>query len=246
MTTEITKTETFSALDANIGADMDGVLLRFNGKVGKFFKGAEKEEVPFGRRLKLAPPSVQDGWQKWDSGKIGDQRFREWNSTQPPIFRDELGDMHEDAWPEGKDPWSGTILVALRDAKGEMLKFATNSKGGENAIRRVLREWRRDRAAHPGEVPVVELGCDSYVHKKHRTEIITPRFMIVGWCAWDDDMAAMTKVATSVGLKATTPPTTPKALPPGGVTTDDPRTMQGSSLSGELDDLIPFSPEWRG
>ena len=225
--TNLAKLETYEALDRNIGTSLlDGELFRFNGKSGKFFRGPEKVEVPLGRRLKFAPLSVQDGWQKWEGGKIVDERFREWNSTQPPILRSDLGDLDEELWTEDKDPWSFTLRAAFQDARNNQLKFVTGSTGGLNAIRRLLRDWRQQRSDHPNAVPVVELGSDSYVHKVHRTEIITPKFTIVGWTTWDGDMPTVS--------------VTPKALPPGGITADDPRTTQGQSLSTMLNDSIPF------
>jgi hypothetical protein len=219
--TAVSKLDTYEALDRNIGSDLDGELLRFNGKTGKFFRGPEKVEVPHGRRLKFAPLSVQDGWQRWEGGKIVEERFREWNSTQPPILRNDLGDFDEGAWPEDKDPWTFALRTAFQDARGNLLKFVTSSTGGVNAIRKLLRDWRQDRGNHPGDVPIVALGSDSYHHRIHHTDIVTPKFTISGWGPWDGPMP-------------TVPTVTPKALPPGGVTADDPRT-----LAEEINDEIP-------
>jgi hypothetical protein len=215
MTNALAKTNQYSPIDANIGADLDGDLLRFNGKVGRFFKGPEKVEVPPGRRLKFAPLSVQDGYQKWIDGKIEDERWREWNSTTPPILRNDLGDLDQEFWHDGKDPWSFTLRAAFKEARGGLLKFVTTSTGGINAIRRTMRTWRTERDNHPGLVPMVELGVQSYVHKIHRTEIITPTLTIIAWTSWDGE-----------GVQATPPKALPKA---------EPRTT-----AQELDDEIPF------
>jgi hypothetical protein len=180
---------TYDAFDRNIGtAALDGDLLRFNGKTGKFIRGSDKIELPNRRRLKLAPTSVQDGFVRWENGRITDQRFREWVSNSQPIERDDLGDNNELDWPDGKDPWSFTLMVAFKDGRGIQLKFTTSSTGGCNAVRKVLRDWRAQRQQHEGEVPVVELGTDSYEHKVHRTTITVPTFTIVGWTTWDGEM----------------------------------------------------------
>jgi hypothetical protein len=144
---------------------------------------------------------------------MGDRRF--------PILRNDLGDFEERDWPNGKDPWAFTIIAAMKDDEGVLLKFSTSAKGGENAIRILCRDWRRQRDKHPGMVPVIKLGSDSYLHKIHRTEVIIPTFAIVGWAAWDDngDLAVVSA---------------PKALPPGGVTADDPRTMMGPGIDDEI------------
>lgn len=212
--TEIAKLETtsYDALDAAIGSDLDGEPLRF--KDGKFLQGFDKNIVEKGTVLRIAPTSVQDGFVKWEDGKPVDWRLREWiSSTQLPIYRDTLGDMDESEWPDGKDPWAYTMLLAMKDAEGTLFKFSTSSVGGANAVKRVLREWRRQRDKHPGLVPVVALGSDSYVHKVHRNTIQIPTFEIVGWEPWDDDV---------------------KALP--YATADDPRNQ----VTDALDDAIPF------
>ena len=58
----------FAMLDQAIGVDMDGDLFRFNAKLGTYFEGHEKKIVPIGRKLKFAPLSIQDGYQKWIDG----------------------------------------------------------------------------------------------------------------------------------------------------------------------------------
>jgi hypothetical protein len=212
----------YNGYDRNVGADvLGGDLLRFNGKTGQFTRGSEKTVMDLGRRLKWAPLSVQDGWQKWVGGKIAEEAFREWNSTQPPILRNDLGDHNEGLWPEGKDPWTFCLRTAFADPRRNQLKFVTSSTGGVNAVRKLARDWKSVRENHVGLVPVVELGADSYEHKVHRTTIITPVFSIVDWAEWNGHMPTI--------------PSPMKALPPGGVTADDPRT-----LSQELDDDIPF------
>jgi hypothetical protein len=214
-----TQISEYAALDANIGNDLDGELLLFNGKHGEFTRGADKTLVPLGTELRFAPTSVQDGYQKWEDGKIVDGRFREWISSQHPILRNDLGDFEERDWPNGKDPWAHTILVAIKDEDGALLKFSTSSKGGENAVRRLMRDWKRERAKNEGFVPVIKLGSDTYLHKVHKSDVIIPTFTIIDWAPWD----------LGPGKKLTLPP-------PGWSTPDDPRTQ----IREELDDAIPF------
>ena len=85
-------------------------------------------------------------------------------------------------------------------------------------MRKVLREWKRQRDKHPGQVPVVALSSDSYQHKIHRTEVQFPVFEIVGWDYWDEvDRASA-------------------AALPSYATDDDPRTQ----VRDELEDEIPY------
>ena len=125
---------------------------------------------------------MQSGYQKWEDGKIVDERFSDWASGEKPILRNDLGDFPEN--DDAKDPWSYVLRCAFRFMTGAQLKFVTSSTGGINAVRKLLRAWKEERDNYPGLVPVVELGTDFYVHKEHRTEIITPTFTIVDWVNW--------------------------------------------------------------
>ena len=81
---------------------------------------------------------------------------------------------------------------------------------------KVLRDWKRQRDKHPGQVPIVALSSDSYEHKVHRTEIAFPIFTIVDWDFWDE-------ADTTAAL-------------PSYTTADDPRTQ----VRDEIDDEFPF------
>ena len=192
MANEVAKIEDYTALDNAIGHNMEGDPLRF--KDGGYVRGFDKVEVKVGTRLLLHPASTSDGFIKWEDGKPVDFRLRELNnSSQLPIFRDQLGDMDESEWPKGEDPWAFTMMIAMKDEDGILLTFSTGSVGGKNALRRVLQSWRLARHKHPGMVPVVELGVGSYEHKVHRTTVEFPIFTIVDWGSWDcDDVPALT------------------------------------------------------
>jgi hypothetical protein len=177
--------ENYEALDAAIGSDIDGEPLRF--KDGVFLQGFDKIEVEMGTVFRIAPTSVQDGFMRWENGKPVDWKLREWfKPGQLPIYRDTLGDMDESQWPDGKDPWAYTLLLAMKDAEGVLFKFSTSGVSAANSVKRTLREWRRERDKHPGLVPVVALGSSSYVHKVHKSTVRFPTFEIVGWEPWDE------------------------------------------------------------
>jgi hypothetical protein len=177
------KLEDYSALDAAIGTTIEGEPLRF--KDGRFARGFDKTEVAEGTRMMLHPASTSDGFIKWEDGKPVEWRIRELNSTQFPISRETLGDTDESEWPDGKDPWAFTMMVALKDSDGALLTFSTGTVGGKNAIRKVLRDWKLARNKYPGKVPVVSLEVGSYEHRVHRTTVEFPIFSIVDWAHWD-------------------------------------------------------------
>ena len=160
---------------------------------------------------------MQDGYVKWEDGKPVDWRLREWiNRNHLPVFRDTLPDAHKIG--QSDDPWTYTLLIALRDDDGVQLKFSTGSVGDANAVRKVLREWKRQRDKHPGQVPIVALSSGSYEHKVHRTEIAFPVFTIFDWDYWDEADRASA------------------AALPSWATADDPRTQ----IRDELEDEIPY------
>src|SRR5262249_35265229 len=100
-----------------------------------------------------------------------------------------------------------TMFLAMKDAEDKLFKFQTHSVGGANAIRRLLRAWRRQRDQHPGLVPVIALGADSYVHRVHSNTIHVPTFGE----RWADDA--------------------PRPIEP---TDDDPRTLVQDELEDEI------------
>jgi hypothetical protein len=210
----IRETKSLEALDANIGSDTeDARPLRY--KDGRWLEGYDKTFLERGTVMRFAPESIQDGFKRWSDGKPTDSIMREWISTQPAVKREDLGDTDESQWENGKDPWSYTLIAALKDAEGVLYKFSTGSTGGVNAIRKLMRTWRRDRDRHPGLVPVVALTSDSYEHKIHRTTVSIPVFEIVSWEPWQED----------------------EASPP-----QDERSQVAHALEG---DEITFAPEWR-
>jgi hypothetical protein len=188
MTTAVAVRENYSALDASIGNDVDDAQpLRF--KEGAYYAGFDKVEVEMGTVFRVHPMSVQDGFVKWLDGKPVDTRMREWcRPDQPPINRNDLDYLDEASWPDGKDPWAFTMILAFKDANGEMFKFTTSTAGGSNAIKKMLRTWRSERDRYPGKVPVVAIGTDSYEHRIHRSRVKVPVFDLVGWEPWDEDV----------------------------------------------------------
>jgi hypothetical protein len=161
------------------------------------------------------------GWVRWfDKRPVERLLVRVVDRTAHLPREDELSHRDEKLWEtdangEPKDPWQLTYALAMRrGASGEDATFLTSSWGGQRAIRLLFGAYDNERDKHQGLWPVVELGCE-FVPNKTYGKIAEPRFPIVGWRGW--------------GGGAT------KALPPGGVTPDDPRTMMQ-----ELDDVIPF------
>lgn len=176
-----------SILDANIGAaSPEGDLLRFNGTTGIYSIGQEKEPLSLGTLLRVHPLSTIDGYQSWEGGKLEGEVFRSWATDPQPVSREELGNLDEALWRDGKDPWKFTTQCAFRKMTGPLLRFSTQSWGGHNAIKKLMKAYRFQRDGYdPRLVPVVELGAESYINKDHGNKIWVPVFTIMDWQSWD-------------------------------------------------------------
>ena len=183
MANEIAKRDDYSVLDAEIGSSIDGEPLRF--KDGNFIRGFDKTQLKLGVQMAMHPASVSDGFIKWEDGRPVEFASLTTRRSHRSCAR-HLAITTERAWPDGKDPWSYVMMIALKDSDGVPLTFTTGTVGGKNALRKVLRDWRLARSRYPSKVPVVELGVDSYDHKVHRTTVTIPVFKIIGWGDWDN------------------------------------------------------------
>src|SRR5262249_10465165 len=135
-----------------------GTLLKFAD--GRWSRG--KEGSPVADGTKLVAVGTAAGWVRWAEGKPAEYRMREPGRVLPE--RDELGDLDEGDWEPGpsgepRDPWQSTRFVYLVDpVSAEAFTFSTSSFGGRNAVIDLGDQIARTRCAHPGAVPVVELG----------------------------------------------------------------------------------------
>ena len=158
------------------------------------------------------------GWQRWFDNKPIESRFGRIIDPTALVTRNELGHLDETTWEkddggELKDPWQFCYMLAMKDiaATDADCTFATSSWGGQRAVRMLFGEFGKGRREHPGLYPIVKLGQEARPHKKYGS-VLEPRFIIVGWRAWEGD---------------------PPALQPDP---DDPRTL----TEKELEDEIPF------
>ena len=94
--------------------------------------------------------------------------------------------MDRNEWPKGpdgkvEDPWSEVGEIVLADqVSGDEYRFSTSSFGGRKAIAKLLNNYVKLAARHPGDMPIVEIGSGSYRHVTYG-EVHTPSLKIVGW-----------------------------------------------------------------
>lgn len=204
-----------------------GTLLLF--KKGVWQAGESKEELAEGTRAVALMNEARHGWVFWrdkkpiyQPNKIG----KLCNGFELPD-RDTIGHLDKSTWPidvdsgKRKDPWQHTIFLPMQllddeiFLDDEILTFTSSSEGGLSAFYYLSKRYAWLGRKHVGQYPVIELGVETYPHKKYG-KIIKPKLENIGWTdrpdvALSDDLGDGGEITTE--------------LPP---------------RRGDMDDEIPF------
>jgi hypothetical protein len=146
--------------------------------------------IPVGTRLIADMPSLQRGWVRWrDKEPVDREMGLVFEAYQPPR-RDDLGDNDKQLWETNndgslRDPWQKTDQLVLRSVDDPTdddaaFTFATSSWGGRRAVRDLCKVYGKERRARPGQLPVVQLDVDSFMHEDYG-RIKRPKFVVTGW-----------------------------------------------------------------
>jgi hypothetical protein len=171
----------YSSYGAKVGTQ--GTFLTF--KSGEYLAGQDAKEIPIGTKMAANMSGFRIGWRRWFGDQLTDD-LTELLIDQPMVKqRNELGDNDPATWETGtdgkkRDPWQLSNVIEFVDAEGESFLYATGSKGGIGALGRLCKEYGKLYRQRPGQVPIVELGRDSYMHKEFGKTYF-PVFTIVGW-----------------------------------------------------------------
>jgi hypothetical protein len=161
-----------------------GTFLKF-AKV-EWQKGQNSEEVALGTQLVANMAELSIGWIRWADGKPAERRLGLLAQGYKPEPRDALGYADQSQWEtdkEGKpiDPWSFTNELPVADPEtGEQLTMSVSSKGGIGAIGNLCKAYGKEYRQRDGQVPVIELQRDSYIHSEYGKTYV-PLIPIVGW-----------------------------------------------------------------
>jgi len=212
------------------------VRQNFEGTILKYIKGnwtAGKDGTDMnGAELLALVDRLAVGWTKWIDRRPVDYRVGFVSEGFRPPRRQDLDMQNENQWPENfsgnpKDPWQfGMHLPLFDESKAEQYIFTTQSQGGRNAIAALAEAYADKRASGKNELPMVELGTDSYDHRSYGSVDI-PLLNILGW-------KEPPKIVT-----------TPKALPSApmegaAAATPERERIARRSMKDEMDDEIPF------
>ena len=157
------------------------------GKILKFVKGEwqiGEDAVPQDSEVIAYIDELARAWIKFEDQSVTDKRIVKVAMGRPPERKD-LGDTDSSKWELGedgqpRDPWvlQWLLPMSLVDAVGDLIVFATSSKGGIGAIGALCQVY--GRSPRNGLLPIVALKCASYKHPQYG-KVLKPDLPIVGW-----------------------------------------------------------------
>ena len=161
--------------DAYLDAQVAASFANFDGKMGKFVQGADKNPMPHGQYVFHAD-EFQIGFRKFNGpGNLPDVVATRFFDPDP------IPQRPSDETEEGLDGnetyvWQHFNAVPLTHIEsGEQYLFSTASKSGCKAIANVAKAYKRKSA-----LPIVKLEVSSYKHQRFG-KVMVPVFVIVAW-----------------------------------------------------------------
>lgn len=188
-----TGTDPYAAYAAKFGGG--GLFLSF--KDNEFRYGQNKDVLPFGTQLVANMAGLKQGWKCWVNNQCIDDRTELVSSGIRHATRSELDRQDQDMWERNRenkpiDPWVMTHEIELVDIdSGQAYAFASGAKTYIRAIADVVGKWHAHRRMYPGQVPVIELSSNWYMHSDPKVgKTYVPVLKIVGWTDEDNPSLA--------------------------------------------------------
>jgi hypothetical protein len=213
-----------------------GTLLKF--KKGHYFVGKGEDEVEVTDETRIAHvEATMRGYVKFFDGKrVAQQIGRVADGYKVPP-RKALGDNDESEWEldkatsKRKDPWALQYYLPMEDPEnGEIAIFVTGSDGGVEAVLKLCDTFGKN--AERG-LPVIKLAVTSYNHQDWG-RVFKPDLQVI---SWDSSV-----IVTPPPASGNPPPAS--GNPPPAPAKDDPIST-GRPRKNDMDDDIPFAPEFR-
>ena len=149
-------------------------------KSGVYAYGPENIEPEEGSEWAVNPYSLMHGWACWGDGELLDERMVPANQPAPP-----QADL-----PSLGQPWQQQVSMQLQcmngEDEGQVVLYKGTALGLRNAVKELINGLITQIKADPQNiVPVLELECDSYQHKKHG-QIFYPVLNVLRWVSIAD------------------------------------------------------------
>jgi len=211
-------------------------FFKMDGNTGEYHRtGKTNTDAMNHQKLACDPVDAMTGWQKFEN-KIPIYQIGRVADGYQPASREELGDVNECAWENGKDPWVRVDLLPFWDVESrEILLFSATSKGSRDAVAHLVEAYIDNAEVHPehlSRVPLIELEADSYTNK-HGKKIFYPIFSILDWVERPVAVRRILPPPVKM-LQLTALPTAVLATPPTP-TKSNRRTPVAKSQSKEID-----------
>jgi hypothetical protein len=193
----LTGLEAFEAF-ADTAVGIDAEIVKFTR--GVWTIGKDNEPVDASDQFLAVVTGIKHGFVKWELGKpTGRRMLLVADHPQAPA-RSALGDLDMEEWSNDKDgqpadPWQFTIELPMLDLETEARRlYATSSNGGQQCIGKLVRTYAHHMRKHPGELPVVTFGAETYKHQSYGV-IAKPLLRIVHWLPDPDWTASETSAS---------------------------------------------------
>jgi hypothetical protein len=204
--------ETENAIITNSKTEADNILSAVQedagfGKILKFRKGEyfiSDDLIPLGTKYLVHAAAWIKIWIKFVDGKVEDRKIYRVALGEKPLEREELDDLdligRKDADGKPNDSWVFQYALPFENmATGELVIFATQSVGGQQAVRELCDTYaRRIKKGQHGQ-PIIQLDVTE-MHSKKYGRVQRPLFEITGWddsgtSTPDENLAAVTAAA---------------------------------------------------
>jgi hypothetical protein len=233
-------------------------FFRLDGNTGEYRRTGKTNTDPMNhQKLACDPVDAMTGWQKFEK-KIPIYHIGRVADGFQPAPREELGDLDESHWKNGKDPWTHVNLLPFWDLESrEVLLFSAANKGSRDAVAHLVEAYINNIGVHPedlNKVPLVELESDHYTNS-HGKQIFIPILAIVDWIerpiAVRRILPPPVKLLELTALPSAvpaTPPTSTKSNQRAPVVKAKAKKSTIDDVGSkpiDFDDEVPFAPEWR-
>jgi hypothetical protein len=159
------------------GRGFRAVFLKFNNKTGEWTAG-RNASLMNGEKLVADIPDLMKGRFRFKDGKPSYAVVRVNDGIAPPQ-RERLGDTDQRLWDEAGDPWKPVdVMPFFALETRQPFVFSATTETGIEALKSLVKEFVSKQGAHPGQLPVIKLGNDSFVIDGRR--VYLPTFEIVG------------------------------------------------------------------
>ena len=161
---------------AAFAADNDAVMMAGDSiffKKGTWYRGENAFDTR-GLTFVANIAEAYTGWTRWEGKRPTEHKYQRLVDYTREVPRAALGDLDRNAWEADDrgmphDPWQISDRIVLRSAErpDELFTFISSSKGGRNALAKLMKKVARSPQAKEGRYPIIELDADTYDHEKY-------------------------------------------------------------------------------